>query len=395
MAGQEITTGCGFGQALRRCRDLCFLVVLLTLGFQIAGCRKKKPAPAPPPEVQVITVAPTNIPIFGEWIGTLNGSVNAQIRAQVNGYLLTQAYSEGGVVKKGDLLFQIDPRPFQAALDEAKARLAQDEALVEKSRLDVERFTPLAKSQAISQQELDNAVQAHIGARAQVQADEAAVETANLNLSFTRITSPIDGVAGIAQAQIGDLAGPGTGVLTTISTIDPIKVYFQVSEQSYLIFWRRFALTENSNQPDLELELILTDGSTYSEKGKFLFADREVNVNTGTLPITGLFPNQKLLLRPGQYARVRGQMQTKTNALLVPQRAVMELQGSYQIAVVGESNRITLATVRLGDQIGRNWIVEQGLKPGDCVVVEGTQRAKAGAAVNPKPWEGNVTTLQR
>jgi membrane fusion protein (multidrug efflux system) len=395
MAGQDTTTGSSSAKALKRCGELFFLSLLALLSLNLAGCHKKKPAPPPPPEVQVITVTPTNLPIYGEWIGSLSGSVNAQIRAQVTGYLQTQDYSEGGVVKKGDLLFQIDRRPFQAALDEAKARLAQDEALVEKTRLDVERFTPLAKTQSISQQDLDNAVQAHAGARASVQADQAAVETAALNLGFTRITSPIDGVAGVAQAQIGDLVGPGTGLLTAVSTIDPIKVFFQVSEQSYMIFWKRFALTENTNQPDLQLELILTDGSTYPEKGKFLFADREVNVNTGTLPIAGLFPNEKLLLRPGQFARVRAQVQTKTNALLVPQRAVTELQGSFQIAVVGESNKVNLATVSLGDQVGRSWIVEKGLNPGDRVVVEGLQKARAGTVVNPKPWEENVAALQR
>jgi membrane fusion protein, multidrug efflux system len=351
--------------------------------FLITGC-KKKSAP-PPPEVQVITLAPTNVPIFEEWIGTLDGFVNAQIRAQVTGYLLAQDYVEGGEVKKGDLLFEIDPRPFQAALDQAKAKLAQDKAQSGKTELDVKRYTPWAKEQAISQEELDNAVQADIGAKAQVQADEAAVENAQLNLGFTKIKSPVDGLAGTALAQIGDLVGPSGSVLTTVSTVDPIEVYFQVSEQSYLTFWRRFigATNEVKNSP---LQLIFSDGSVYPEKGKFFYADRQVNPSTGTLQIFGLFPNTNFILRPGQYGRVRAQTQTKTNALVVPQRAVTELQGSYQIALVGETNSVHLQPVKVGEQVGSDWIIESGLKAGDRVVVEGTQKAKEGAVVNPKPF---------
>jgi membrane fusion protein (multidrug efflux system) len=362
---------------------LCAVLIALTL---LTGCEKKKAPPPPPPEVQVITVTPTNLPIFEEWIGTLDGSVNAQIRAQVSGYLLTQNYLEGGQVKSGDLLFQIDPRPFQAVLDQAKARLAQDQAQVEKARLDVERYTPLAKDQAISQEQLDNAIQANLAAQAQVKADEAAIETTALNLSFTKITAPIGGLAGLAQVQIGDLVGPSGAVLTTVSDLDPVKVYFQVSEQSYLNFWRHFIVPGASDITAPPLQLILSDGSTYPEQGKFFFADRQVNINTGTLQITGLFPNKNNLLRPGQYARVRAQTQIRTNAIVVPQRAVTELQGSYQVAVVGESNRINMASVKVGQQVGSHWLVEEGLKPGAQVVVEGTQKAKAGTVVNPKPW---------
>jgi len=349
------------------------------------GC-KKKLAPPPPPDVQVIILAATNVPVFEEWIGTLDGFVNAQIHAQVTGYLLAQNYREGSEVKKGDLLFQIDPRPFQAELDQALAKLAQDKAQAGKTELDVKRYTPLAQEQAISQEQLDDAVQANLAADALVKADEAAVENAQLNLGFTKITSPIDGLAGIALAQIGDLVGQAGGsALTTVSTINPIKVYFQISEQSYLNFWRQHAAGSGA-ETNLELGLIFSDGSTYAEKGRFLFADRQVNPNTGTLQIVGLFPNANFILRPGQYGRVRAQTQTKTNALIVPQRAVAQLQGSYQVTIVGETNTAHLQSVTVGEQVGSDWVIENGLKPGDRVVVEGTQKAKDGAVVNPIPF---------
>ena len=351
----------------------------------VTSCHRQAPVVPPPPEVQIITVAPTNVPIFEEWIGTLDGYVNAQIHAQVTGYLLAQNYAEGTEVKKGDLLFQIDPRPFQAALDQANAKLEQDQAQLGKTELDVKRYTPLAKEQAISQEELDNAIQANLAAKAQVQADVAAVKSAQLNLGFTKITSPIDGLAGIAMAQIGDLVGQSGSVLTTVSTLNPIKVYFQISEQSYLNFWRHHAAGSGA-ETNLELQLIFADGSVYPEKGKFFFADRQVNPNTGTLQIVGLFSNANLILRPGQYGRVRAQTRSVTNALLVPQRAVAELQGTYQVAVVGETNAVHLQNVKVGEQIGADWIIESGLKPGDRVVVEGLQKAKAGTEVSPKPF---------
>jgi len=349
------------------------------------GC-KNKPAAPPPPEVQVIILSSTNLPTFEEWIGTLDGFVNAQILAQVSGYLLTQNYAEGREVKKGDLLFQIDPRPFQAELDQAMAKLAQDQAQAGKAELDVKRYTPLAQEQAISQEQLDDAVQANLAAKAQVKADEAAVENSQLNLGFTKIKSPIDGLAGIALAQIGDLVGQSDGnVLTTVSTLNPIKVNFQVSEQSYLTFWRRLVGSGNGGE-DFPLQLIFADGSVYPATGKFFFADRQVNPNTGTLQIVGLFSNANFMLRPGQYGRVRAQTQTLTNALLVPQRAVTELQGTYQVMVVGETNAVHLQPVSVGDQIGSDWIVKSGLKPGDRVVIEGTQKVKEGELVNPKPF---------
>lgn len=351
-----------------------------------AGCNRQTPvALPPPPEVQIITVAPTNVPIFEEWIGTLDGYVNAQIHAQVTGYLLTQNYAEGSEVKKGDLLFQIDPRPFQAALDQANAKLEQDKAQLGKTELDVKRYTPLAKEQAISQEELDNAIQANLAAKAQIKADEAAVETTQLNLGFTKITSPVDGLAGISLAQIGDLVGQSSSVLTTVSTINPIKVYFQISEQSYLNFWRHHAAGSGA-ETNVELQLVFADGSVYPQKGKFFFADRQVNPNTGTLQIVGLFPNPNSILRPGQYGRVRVQTHTLSNALLVPQRAVTELQGTYQVMVVDETNIVHLRYVKVGEQIGPDWVIENGLNPDDRVVVEGIQKVKADRVVNPRPF---------
>jgi RND family efflux transporter MFP subunit len=364
----------------------CPPLLLLVLFFiSIEGCRKKPPPPAPP-EVEVITIAATNVPIFEEWIGTLDGFVNAQIRAQVTGYLLTQNYSEGSEVKKGDLLFQIDPRPFQAALNQAQSKLAQDQAQLGKADLDVKRYTPLAKEEAISQEELDNAIQAKLAAEAQVKADEAAIETAQLNLEFTKITSPIDGLAGIALAQIGDLVSPTSGSLTTVSAIDPIKVFFQVNEQSYLAFWHSHT-SSSGGETNIELQLILSDGSVYPQQGRVFFVDRQVNPNTGTLQVAGLFPNPKFILRPGQYGRVRAQTQLKQNALTVPQRAVIELQGTYQVALVGETNKVHLQEVRVAEQVGSNWVIESGLKPGDRIVVEGIQKAKEGTLVIPRSWK--------
>ena len=363
-----------------KCRivQLCLLLPAL-----FVGCKKKAPPPAPP-EVQVITVGSTNLPIFEEWIGSLDGYVNAQIHAQVTGYLLKQAYAEGSQVKKDDLLFEIDPRPFQATLDQAVGKLAQDKAQLAKTELDVKRFTPLAKEQAISQQTLDDSLQANHWAQALVQSDEAAVETARLNLGFTRITSPVDGVAGTALGQIGDLVSASGPVLTTVSTLDPIKVYIEVSEQSYLTFWRHFISATETNLA-LPLELVLSDGSVYPQKGRFFFAGRQVNLTTGTLRVAGLFPNPGLVLRPGQYALVRAQTQVVTNAIVLPQRAVAEEQGAFHVAVVGEDNKAHVKSVKTGSQVGSDWVIESGLKVGDVVVIEGTQKAKEGTVVNPKP----------
>ncbi|HWH68195.1 MAG TPA: efflux RND transporter periplasmic adaptor subunit [Candidatus Sulfotelmatobacter sp.] len=366
---------------------LC-LMLALGLGSSIVGCKKKRPAPPTPTVVQVLTVTPRDVPIFKEWIGTLEGQVNAEIRAQVAGYLLSQNYSEGTEVQKGDLLFQIDPRPFQAALDQALGKLAQSQAQESRTRWDVERYEPLAKQNAISQQEYNNAVQSNLAAKAQVKADEAAVETARLNLGFTRVTSPIIGLAGVAQAQIGDLVGPNGPILTTVSTINPIKVYFNASEQSYLAYRHQYtnATERATHEQGLELHLILADGSVYPLSGKFAFAGREVNPTTGTIQLVGLFPNPNFVLRPGQFARVRAETQVRKGALLVPQRAVTELQGGYQIAVVDNQNKVHLQPVTVGEQVGSDWVIEKGLQPGQQVIVEGAQKAKEGMVVKPQPF---------
>jgi len=342
--------------------------------------------PAPPPvDVQVIAVEQKDVPIVREWVGSLDGSVNAQIRAQVSGYLVKQDYKEGSAVRQGDPLFEIDPRPFAAALAQAEAQLSQAQAQLGKAELDVKRYTPLAENKSISQEELDNAVQARLAAAAQAAAARATVEQARLNLGFTHIVSPVDGIAGLVQAQIGDLVGPGAGVLTTVSTVDPIKAYFPISEQAYLEFRRR-----DPGAPGipagLEFNLILSDGSAYPRKGTLFAIDRQVDGNTGTLRVAALFPNPDGLLRPGQFARVRAVVSVAKGALLVPARALTELQGGYQLATVDAGNQVHVLTVKIGAQIGAQTIVETGLHAGDRVVAEGIQKARDGAVVNPLPF---------
>jgi membrane fusion protein, multidrug efflux system len=352
------------------------------------GCRKAETAPEiTPPEVQVVDVQPRDVPIYGYWIGTLDGMVNAEIRAQVSGYLLTQDYREGDFVHKGDLLFQIDPRPLQAALDVAKGRLGQAEANLGKTEMDVRRYTPLAAKGAISQEDLDNAVAARLGARADVEAAKAAVEQAALNLEFARITSPVDGLAGLALAQIGDLVGPAGPALTTISVIDPVKVRFTVGEQEYLAF-RKLNPTEAdvaAFRRQSPAELILSSGGLYPHLGRIFAAQREVDVRTGTLEVDGAFPNPDRILRPGMFARVRIRMAERKGSLVVPQRAVTELQGIYQVAVVDAQKTVHLVNVLVGERTGSDWILESGVKAGDRVVVEGLQKVREGRVVAPKP----------
>jgi len=326
-----------------------------------------------------------DVPIYYEWVGTTDGYVNARIRPRVQGYLQSRDYREGSLVKAGQLMFTIDPREYQAALNQAKADLARTEANLGKTQLDVTRFTPLAKEGAISQQELDNAVQANQANKASVEAARAAVETAKLNLDWTKVTSPIDGIAGISVAQIGDLVTPST-VLTTISQVDPIKVYYPISEQEYLHFAQRIREIDEGRGGDRPpLELTLADGSVYPERGQFSLADRQVDLRTGTITVQSLFPNPGNILRPGQYAKIRVAAEMKKGALLVPQRAVQQLQGNYQVAVVGADNKVDIRPVKVGEQVGSMWIIAQGLKLGERVVVEGLQKVKAGMAVNPKP----------
>ena len=359
------------------------------------GCAGPEQAKPPPPEVVVVQVEQKDVPIRKEWIGTLEGLVNAQIKPQVTGYLLRQTYQEGSFVKKGQLLFEIDPRTFQAGLDEARGKLANAEGQLAtaqanqvKAEQDVNRYTPLAKEQAIPQQDLDNAIQANAAAqaqvraaRAQIEAAKAAVQSAQLNLGFTKVVSLIDGIAGIAQAQIGDLVGQST-LLTTVSTLDPIKVYFPVSEREYLDYTRE---NPDAARNQLVLEMVLADGSIYPQKGKLSLADRQVDVKTGTLRVQGVFPNPGNVLRPGQYARVRAFIKTRQDALLVPQSAVTEQQGSYQVAVVSSKNTVEIRPVTVAERVGTQWIIEAGLKPGEQVVAAGLQKVRAGLTVTPKP----------
>src|SRR3981189_1923632 len=360
------------------------------------GVMRPKPASGTgaesPPEVAVAQVEQKDVPIYGEWIGTLDGFVNADVRAQVTGYLVRQNYKEGAYVSEGQLLFEIDPRPFRAApaqaegqLAQATAQLANAEAIQGRTQLDVERYIPLAREQAASQQDLDNANQNNLAAKAtvatanaQIKTAEAAVETAKLNLGFTRLTAPIDGIAGQAQLQVGALVSTSSTPVTTVSTVDPIKVYFTVSEAEYLDFNRRFP-TESSRQAEfrrLPLDLILADGTRYAHQGKVFFADREVNQATGAIRIAGLFPNPGNILRPGQYGRIRASTRMRQGALLVPQRAVTELQGTYQVAVVDSQNKVSIRPVKVGERAGTRWIIEQGLKQGERVVVEGAQKLR-------------------
>jgi len=358
-----------------------------------AGCNNTKAAPpAPPLSVQVAPVVQQDTPIYSEWVATLDGYVNAQIQPHVTGYIIRQNYREGSVVNKGDVLFEIDPRPFKAALDQVKAQLAQAEAQLGKSRLDVERDTPLAQARAIAQSQLDTEVQARLGAQAQVDAAKANVEQAELNLEWTRVTSLVTGIAGIAQVQIGNLVGPNS-ILTSISQVEPIKAYFTVSEQEFTDFHRRFPTeaTVEEQRKRIPLQLILADGTVYDQPGKISFADRDVNPATGAIRIAGLFPNPTNLLRPGGYGRIRASVRTHNGALLIPQRAVIELQGSYQVAVVGDDNKVNIRPVTVGERVGKFWIINEGLKPGERVVVEGLMKVRDGVPVKPIPADSAKT----
>jgi RND family efflux transporter MFP subunit len=382
------------------------LIVIALIVGAVRPSRKALGAQPSTPDVEIVQVEKKDVPIYAEWIGTLDGLVNADVRAQVTGYLSKQGYQEGAFVQQGQLLFQIDPRPFQAALDQAqgqlaqaKATLANAQAVQRRTELDVQRYTPLAKEQAASQQDLDNSVQNNLAAlatvetaKAQIQTYEAAVETTKINLDFTRLVAPIDGIAGQAQLQVGALVTPSSGVVTSVSTVDPIKVYFTVGEPQYLAWRKRFP-TENSRleaDKELRLQLILADGSTYPRDGKFYFADRQVNESTGAIRIAGLFPNPNSVLRPGGYAKVRAVIRTEPGALLVPQRAVSELQGGYQVAVVDADNKVDVRTVTVGDRVDNLWIIASGLNAGDRVVAEGVQRMRTGVHVNPKPFVGEA-----
>jgi len=403
------------------------LIVIAAIVF-ISVIRGKSVAaatPPPPPEVQVAAVERRDVPVQHEWIGTLNGLVNAAINAEVTGYLLRQDYAEGSFVHQGQLLFEIDPRPFQAAVDQAAGQLAQSKAqlaqaragLVQaqaqlvsaeanqrKSQLDEEKYTPLFEQNAVTRQDLDNSVQTNQSNKAQVaagraqvetskaqieaagaavKAAEAALETAKVNLSFTRLTSLIDGIAGTATVQVGNLVTVSSSAVTTVSTLDPVKAVFTVSEQEYLSLARADALRH------LQLKLILADGTTHPKDGRFSFADRQVDPSTGAIQMTALFSNPGNILRPGQYAMVRAVTGEDKGALLVPQPAVTELQGGYEVVVVGGDNKVVTRQVQVGERVGTMWVITSGLKPGDRVVVEGQAKVKPGQQVQPKPFRNS------
>ncbi|MGH7131601.1 MAG: efflux RND transporter periplasmic adaptor subunit [Phycisphaerales bacterium] len=357
-------------------------------GCDLLGKKTPPPPPPPPPEVEVTPVIQRDVALTGEWLGTLDGLVNAEVRSRVQGYLQSQAYLEGEKVKVGDPLYQVDPRPFDAALAQAKADLARAKANLVRTQLDVARLEPLAPSGAVSQQDVDNARQNNQANEAQVLAAEAVVQEAELNLQYTKILAPVDGVAGISKAQVGDLVGGVAGpVLTTISTLDPIRAYFPISEQEYLRFAERLNRTENPKDQKKEpIQLILGDGALYAHTGEVDIVNRQVDPTTGTIKIAAKFPNPGNILRPGQYARVRAVVDRKKDALLVPQRAISELQGRQQVAVVGADNKVAIRQVITGRRDGSDWIIEKGVVLGDRVVVEGIQKVRDGMTVNAKPW---------
>ncbi|MFH0344594.1 MAG: efflux RND transporter periplasmic adaptor subunit [Chromatiales bacterium] len=350
------------------------------------ACEPSKPPDPPPPEVLVVEVAARDVPVISEWLGTTEGFVDAAVRAQVSGYLIARDYQEGQLVRKGDLLFRIDPRPFQAALDQAQGQLASARATLERERLDVVRYTPLVKQGAVSQQEYDNAVQNARGAQASVQTAQAAVEKAKIDLGFTEIRSPVDGIVGVAQGQLGDFVGPGSAEpLTAVSQLDPIRVSFPLSEQEYLHFAPRVQeALRVGHFREGSLELILADGSVYPHRGTGYPAGLGVDPRTGTITVKGRFPNPGYLLRPGQYARVRVEIDVRKNALTVPQRALIDLQGKKQLAVVGPEDEVEVRNVEVGPIWKTLVVIEKGVAAGERVIVEGTQKVQPGLVVAPK-----------
>jgi len=362
---------------------ICAILVVLIAGFLVFGCGKEQKVPPQTPIVEVVEVIQKDVPVYGEWVGTLDGSVNATIRAQVSGYLIKQNYKEGDLVKKDQVLFEIDPRSYQAAIEEAKAQLAQAEARWQTAKANLARIRPLAEQAAVSKKDLDDAIGAEESTRASVVSAKAAIDKAQLNLDWTKVTSLIDGIAGIAKAQIGNLVGPGSiEELTTVSTVNPIKCYVSLSEQEYM--WAEARRSKQVGK--VALDLILSDGSTYPYKGEVAFADRQVDVRTGTIRVAATFPNPRNLLRPGMFSRVRAEMGIRKAAPVIPQRAVSEVQGRYLVAVVSPENKVAIKPVKVGQWFGQLWVIDEGLKVGEKVVAEGTQKVRDGMVVSPKPF---------
>jgi len=355
------------------------------VAFSAAGCKKEAPPQPGPPDVEVVAAISRDVPVYGEWVGSLDGYTNANITPQVTGYLIKQDYREGSYVHTGDVLFEIDPRPFQAVLDQAKGALAQAHAQLDLANINYKRDEPMAKLHAIAQSQFDTDTQTKAQAEASVVSAEANVESAQLNLGFTKVLSLIDGIAGIAQTQIGNLVGQST-VLTSVSQVNPIKAYFSISEQEYLAMSDRIKgsvdmLAASNPEP---LQLTLANGNIYPQVGRIVFTDRQVDGQTGTIRIVGAFPNPGNILRPGQFAKVRALTGNNANAVLVPQRSVTELQGSYEVAVVGSDNKVTVRKVSVGDRFGSLWVIRDGLKVGEHVISEGTQKVREGSTVAPK-----------
>jgi len=370
-------------------RRVAHIGALLVCALSLLDCsRKSTPAGPPAPEVLVTTVQPRDVPRVLERVATLDGFINANINAQVQGYIVSRDYQEGSLVKKGDLLFQIDPRPFEAALAQAKATLAKDQANLAKAAADEKRAQDLFNKKVISEQERDTAVAAAGSNRANVQADEAAVKQAELNLGYAKVTAPIDGVAGFANNQVGDLVGPSTGPLTTVSQVDPIKAIVTAGEGPFTDFVSRHPDQKEREAyiKSLEFELILGDGKVYPQKGTFYALDRNLDPKTGSIRYYVIFPNPGNILRPGQFGKVRFVADMKKGALVVPQEAVNELQGNFQVAVVDQNNKVSIRPVKMGERIGAMWEVTEGLKPGDKVVVQGLQKAREGSTVTVKDW---------
>jgi membrane fusion protein, multidrug efflux system len=372
---------------LRRGRRLPCAAMLTAFAISLGtACKRAEPSAPPPPEVLVTAAVQKDVPIYSEWVGTTVGFVNAQVMPRVQGYLLKQDYQDGAYVTADQLLFEIDDRPYKAALDQTLGDLAQQQATLKKNQLNVAKYKPLAAQGAATKQELDDAVQATQASEAQVKGAEAAVENARLNVGWTKVYSPVAGIAGIAPVQVGDLVTPST-VLTNVSHVDPMKVTFPITEREYLRYADRIREHQERGRAkdEPELQLILVDGSTYPHPGRFYVANRQIDQQTGTILVQALFPNPDTVLRPGLYAKVRAPTETRRGAVVIPQRAVQEIQGVYQVAVVGADDKVALRTVKPGEEVDGLWIVDDGLQPDERVVTEGLQKVKDGMVVRPKP----------
>jgi membrane fusion protein, multidrug efflux system len=362
---------------------VCGAAVILLAASILTGCSSKEEKPPPPPPgVTVTPVIQKDVEIRQEWVGSMLGNVDADIRPKVDGFLLDQVYSEGSYVKKGEVMFRLDQRQAQAAVEQASSKLERARATLAQTQIDVKRYTPLVAQRAVSQAELDKALSLERAATAEVNADQAVLDNAKLNLGWTTVTSPISGIAGVSKVGIGDLMTPLT-VMTTISDVDPILVDFSIAEQDYM----RFVREKSGKAAGRSLELILGDGTIFEHRGHALLVNREVDSRTGTIQVRAEFPNPGNVLRPGQYARIRAVTEVRKGALLVPQQAVSELQGVYQVGVLSADNKVTIKTVKLGPQLADVWLVESGLQPGENVIVDGLQRVKTGMTAVPTPFK--------